>query len=54
MIEIVEARFDTSAANISQSPENGEHNEIAFMARSNAGKSSLLNALSNHKHLAKV
>ena len=54
MIEIVEARFDTSAADISQSPENETVNEIAFMARSNAGKSSLLNALSNHKNLAKV
>jgi len=54
MIEIVEARFDTSAANITQSPENDGCNEIAFMARSNAGKSSLLNALCNHKNLAKV
>ena len=54
MIEIVEARFDTSAGDISQSPDNGEINEIAFMARSNAGKSSLLNAISNHKNLAKV
>jgi GTP-binding protein len=54
MIEIVEAHFETSAANISQSPENEVHNEIAFMARSNAGKSSLLNAISNHKNLAKV
>jgi GTP-binding protein len=54
VIEVVEARFETSAANIAQSPENDTHNEIAFMARSNAGKSSLLNALSNHKNLAKV
>jgi GTP-binding protein len=54
VIEIVEARFETSAANISQSPENDSCNEIAFMARSNAGKSSLLNALCNHKNLAKV
>lgn len=54
MIEIVEAAFDTSAANITQAPENDACNEIAFMARSNAGKSSLLNALSNHKNLAKV
>ena len=54
MIEIVEARFDVSAADISQSPENATVNEVAFMARSNAGKSSLLNALTNHKNLAKV
>jgi len=54
VIEIVEAHFETSAASITQSPENGAVNEIAFMARSNAGKSSLLNALCNHKNLAKV
>ncbi len=54
MIEIVEARFETSAANITQAPENPYRNEVAFMARSNAGKSSLLNAISNHKNLAKV
>ena len=54
MIEVVEARFETSAAQLEQSPENPLHNEIAFMARSNAGKSSLLNALCNHKNLAKV
>lgn len=54
MIEVVEARFETSAANIDQAPENGIMNEIAFMARSNTGKSSLLNALTNHKNLAKV
>lgn len=54
MTEIVEAHFTVSAADISQSPENDTVNEVAFMARSNAGKSSLLNALSNHKNLAKV
>jgi len=54
VIDIVEARFETSAAHIDQSPPNDAVNEVAFMARSNAGKSSLLNALSNHKNLAKV
>jgi len=54
MIEIVEARFETSAAQIAQAPQNSQHNEIAFMARSNTGKSSLLNALVNRKGLAKV
>lgn len=54
MIEIVQAQFLTSAATLSQAPENELCNEVAFMARSNAGKSSLLNALTNHKHLAKV
>ncbi len=54
MIEIVEAKFITSAPNISAAPPSDEHNEVVFMARSNVGKSSLLNALSNHKGLAKV
>jgi GTP-binding protein len=54
MVEIVDAKFVTSAANISQSPESLEQDEVVFMARSNVGKSSLLNALTNHKGLAKV
>lgn len=54
MVEIVASKFVTSAANITQSPESDEQNEVVFMARSNVGKSSLLNALSNHKGLAKV
>lgn len=54
MIEIVDAKFITSAANISGAPYGDEQSEVVFMARSNVGKSSLLNALSNHKGLAKV
>lgn len=54
MIEVVDASFITSAANVSQVPDNPLQNEIAFMARSNAGKSSLLNALCQRKQLAKV
>ncbi len=54
MIEVVEASFITSAANVTQAPDNPAQNEIAFMARSNAGKSSLLNALCARKQLAKV
>ena len=54
MIEIVEAAFMTSAPNVSAAPESDEQNEVVFMARSNVGKSSLLNALTNHKGLAKV
>ncbi|MDQ1244083.1 MAG: GTP-binding protein [Campylobacterota bacterium] len=54
MIDIVDAKFVTSAANISGAPQSGEQNEVVFMARSNVGKSSLLNALTNHKGLAKV
>ena len=54
MIEIVDANFVTSAPNISAAPDTLEHDEVVFMARSNVGKSSLLNALTNHKGLAKV
>ena len=54
MIEIVDSKFITSAANIAGAPETIEQDEVVFMARSNVGKSSLLNALTNHKGLAKV
>ena len=54
MIDIVDAKFITSAPNVSAAPESEEQNEVVFMARSNVGKSSLLNALTNHKGLAKV
>jgi len=54
MVEIVDAKFMTSAPNVSAAPESDEQNEVVFMARSNVGKSSLLNALTNHKGLAKV
>jgi GTP-binding protein len=54
MVEIVDAKFVTSAPNISAAPQSFEQNEVVFMARSNVGKSSLLNALTNHKGLAKV
>jgi GTP-binding protein len=54
MIEIVDAKFIISAPNIGAAPDTNEQNEVVFMARSNVGKSSLLNALTNHKGLAKV
>ena len=54
MIEIVDAKFITSAPNVNAAPESHIQDEIVFMARSNVGKSSLLNALTNHKGLAKV
>lgn len=54
MIEIIDSKFVTSAPNIKLSPPNDEQNEVAFMARSNTGKSSLLNTLTNRKSLAKV
>ena len=54
MVEIVEAKFMTSAPTVAAAPESDIQNEVVFMARSNVGKSSLLNALTNHKGLAKV
>ncbi len=44
--------FVTSAADVRQLP--GTRVEVAFIGRSNVGKSSLLNALAERKNLAKV
>lgn len=46
------AHFLVSAARISQSPPPS-HAEVAFLGRSNVGKSSLINALVERKNLAK-
>lgn len=54
MTEIVDALFLTSAPDVGRAPDNETCNEVAFMARSNTGKSSLLNALTRRKGLAKV
>jgi GTP-binding protein len=52
MLKITEANFITSAANISQAlPE--DLSEIAVIGRSNVGKSSFINSLTNRKNLAK-
>lgn len=45
--------FLTSAANITQLPQDSGI-EIAFAGRSNAGKSTALNALTNQKNLART
>lgn len=47
------ARFLKSAAGLRDMPPDGGH-EVAFAGRSNAGKSSALNALAAHKGLARV
>ncbi|MFH1103284.1 MAG: ribosome biogenesis GTP-binding protein YihA/YsxC [Pseudomonadota bacterium] len=52
-MKIISAEFITSAAKQSQFPiENFP--EIAFAGRSNAGKSSMINALLNRRHLVKT
>jgi GTP-binding protein len=52
MIKPVEAKFVTSAPSIKQAPP-ASLSEVAFLGRSNVGKSSLLNALVERKNLAK-
>ena len=47
------ARFLLSVANLSQLPE-GDKKEVAFVGRSNVGKSTLINALFNNKNMAKT
>jgi GTP-binding protein len=51
-MKIVEANFLTSAQSIIDSP-SPDKAEVAFLGRSNVGKSSLLNTLTNRKGLAK-
>lgn len=52
MIKVVNASFITSAVSTQDSVFEGVV-EVAFLGRSNVGKSSLINALTNHKNLAK-
>ncbi|MGA1931280.1 ribosome biogenesis GTP-binding protein YihA/YsxC [Arcobacter sp. YIC-464] len=51
-MKIVEAKFMESAQSIADSP-SPDMAEVAFLGRSNVGKSSLLNTLTNRKGLAK-
>ena len=51
-MKIKKAEFVTSAVKKEQYPSEFKQ-DIAFVGRSNAGKSSLLNALTNRKNLAK-
>jgi len=53
MIDIINAKFVTSAPDIKLAPPE-DVPEVAFLARSNVGKSSLLNSLVKHKGMAKV
>ena len=52
MIKAVKASFVISAPSIKEAPPEGP-SEVAFLGRSNVGKSSLLNSLSDRKNLAK-
>lgn len=47
------AHFQISSSNVAQCPKEMRH-EYAFIGRSNVGKSSLINMLTNHKNLAKT
>lgn len=52
-MEITSAKFLKSAERLDQCPEHTMP-EICFIGRSNVGKSSLINALTNHPKLAKT
>ena len=52
-MEIKQAEFKTSAVKPTQYPDDGMC-EIAFVGRSNVGKSSLINTLTNRRKLVKV
>ncbi|GGD38053.1 putative GTP-binding protein EngB [Malaciobacter pacificus] len=51
-MKIVDAQFLQSAQSVADSP-SPDRAEVAFLGRSNVGKSSLLNTLTNRKGLAK-
>ena len=52
-MEIKEAKFISSIDSVDKCPVTN-HNEFAFIGRSNVGKSSLINMLTNQNKLAKV
>ena len=51
--DIIKAAYATTAVRRDQYPE-GNVQEVAFLGRSNVGKSSLINSLCNHRGLARV
>lgn len=51
--KFIQAKFIKSAEMLSQCPESTLP-EFALLGRSNVGKSSFINGLANHKHLAKT
>ena len=52
-MEVYSAKFVTSNTEVKKCPEPDKH-EYAFIGRSNVGKSSLINMLTNHGKLAKT
>jgi len=52
-MEFKKATFVTSATSLSECPDP-QYPEVCFAGRSNVGKSSLINALLNHKGLART
>ena len=52
-MDIVKAEFVVSNATVEKCPKPDRH-EYAFIGRSNVGKSSLINMLTNNKNLAKT
>lgn len=52
-MDIVKAEFITSNTSVGKCPKSDKH-EYAFIGRSNVGKSSLINMLTNNKNLAKT
>ncbi|MFB0957474.1 MAG: ribosome biogenesis GTP-binding protein YihA/YsxC [Clostridiaceae bacterium] len=52
-MEIIKSEFLTSAVKRDQYPE-ADRPEVAFIGRSNVGKSSIINSLTNRKGLARV
>lgn len=52
-VSIIAAQYTATAVKAEQYPE-GELAEIAFIGRSNVGKSSLINSLARHRGLARV
>ena len=52
-MKIISAEFLTGAVSCRQYPDSG-YPELAFVGRSNVGKSSLINSLLNRKKLVKI